>query len=267
MSSFFKKLFGGGMPATPAETAVNLPSPVMGQQHSVKTSRRKTPRQKTSQTGVVWVTLFDQTRVNVADLSYGGMLLSCEREKMQPYLTSENILECTLHIYHLSVPCQAHVVHGRNNSTGCSFIHSRPELLLFMRQILEFIRMGSQTLPIPKEQLNKAQEGLSSFQGDRGTSIQLKVSGAANVEMIEIQFRDGAIENRVQFNKGEIIYQRYRAGYGEDGYLALQQGFFLLLGFIEKYPHSGLEEIAQLFRAEIDRHLNSTDHRQLTLTA
>lgn len=217
----------------------------------------------------MWVTLFDQTRVNVADLSYGGMLLSCDREKMQPYLTNENILDCTLHIYHLSIPMQAHAVHGRNGATGCSFIHSRPELLLFMRQVLEFIRIGSQTLPIPKELVNKGLQdgGAFSFQGDRGTSVLLKTSGAAHVDMLEIQFRDGAIENRVQFNKGELIYQRYRAGYGEDGYLALQQGFFLLLGFMEKYPHSGLEEIAQIFRAEIDRHLNSTDHRQLTLTA
>lgn len=243
--------------------------PTIGQQHAIKASRRRTPRQKTAQTGVVWVTLFDNTRLNVGDLSYGGMALLCDDEKLASYRNQDNVIEMTLHVYHLSMQVEVVSVHAGEGQTGCSFIHSKPDTLLFLRQVLEFIRMGSAVLPTPKEHMKENLKApiYHMFQGDRGTELLVRTAGVADVESLEIRFRDGHTDNRVQFTKGNMSYHRYKHGQDDDAFLTLQQGFFILLGFVEKYPHSGFEVVAQAFRAEIDKHLKDRSHRKLSLTA
>lgn len=243
--------------------------PSIGQQHAIKASRRRTPRQKTSQSGVVWVTLFDNTRLNVGDLSYGGMALLCEEEKLAPYHNQENVIEMTLHVYHLSMVVEVVPIHGGEGQTGCSFIHSKPDTLLFLRQVLEFIRMGSAVLPTPKEHVKEPYKApvYHMFHGDRGTELVVRTAGVADVESLEIRFRDGHTDNRVQFSKGSMSYHRYKHGQDDDAFMTLQQGFFILLGFVEKYPHSGFEVVAQTFRAEIDKYLQDRSHRKLSLTA
>lgn len=256
--------FWGNSESTDKETA---PEPRLGEGADIM-SRRKTQRQKTAQTGVVWVSLFDQTRVNVADLSYGGISLACTVDRLKSALRHDNVLECTLHIYHLTMPCELVVIHGRDNLTGCAFIHSKADTLLFLRQVLEYIRMGSAVAALPKQIVRQhfQDAGHYMFHGDRGTEIRVK-AGDDGIQLLEMRFMDGISENRVTYDNGAITAVRFRRDVQENGFQALEQGFFALLGFAEKFTHAGLEVVAQNFRIEIDRRLEKHDHRKLQLTA
>lgn len=267
MSGWFKKFWNGVWGSARSDEKEGAPEPRLGEL-SEGLSRRKTPRQKTAQTGVVWVSLFDQTRVNVADLSYGGISLVCTAGRLKDFLRHDNVLECTLHIYHLAMPCELVVIHERDNHTGCAFIHSKAETLLFLRQVLEYIRMGSSVAALPKQIVRQHFQDAHShmFQGDRGTEIRVR-TGDKGVDYLEMQFTDGMSENRVVFENGTINATRFRRDVQEDAFPALEQAFFALLGFTEKFSHTGLESVAQAFRKEIDKRLESHDHRKVQLTA
>ena len=214
---------------------------------------RRNKRHSTEATRIAWVMLPNGTRLNVKNISYGGMGLIGELPFMSPIVDDNGTIHIELHVYHLKIALPISPIHFRNGVTGCSFVHSDDEGLKFLRGVLEFIRLGHTLREFSRDEIDLNNRGAAQhlFRGDLGTSLMVTHNISGSVELMELHFRDGLIMNQVVYKNGHLSYQRF-GDRNENNFLALEQGFFTLIGMLEATPSKGLAVVAEAFKENID---------------
>ena len=214
---------------------------------------RRNPRHSTEVTRVAWAIMPDNTRIDIKDISYGGIALMAENDVLRPFVDENGTMRVRLNVYHLVTETTISPIHTRRGITGCSFVHSDDDTLRFLRTVLEFIRLGGTLRELSKDEVEMKLKGEehSVFRGDLATMVVLSRNIAGSIENCEISFRDGEILNQVQYAGGRLSYQRF-GDRNERNVLALEQGFFLIIGMLERHNMIGVNVIAEAFKETID---------------
>lgn len=219
--------------------------------------KRRWPRHPFLEYCTSWVVLSDKTRISLKNVSYGGMALNCSRRKLEPYLTRNGTIILTLHIGNQSQWCEVYIVHGDDNFTGCSFVHADAATLLFLRNILEYIRIGS-TIKATNdhntdiEACSGADTQFSYYLGDCESQIKIKTDSFRDIKIFHLHFIDSTVPTEMIYNYGKIMANRFDNS--QDGtYRALQQSFLILIGFYTRNKNLSLDYILKKIGEEIEK--------------
>jgi len=154
----------------------------------------------------------------IKDISYGGLQVDSGSEGTEP-LSREGIF-ATLNLLFEQRTVRLQPIYQRQNCLGLSFIHETSETLIFLRDVLEFIRIGKTFVAPPKgalkpsppadrKQLRLLGEGncfLTVEESEPESALALvhmgfKSSGVSQ----EILLRDGQIQTAIQTKSGTAL--------------------------------------------------------------
>lgn len=135
------------------------------------------------------------TPAYVCDLSYGGALVEFDQNGNTDV---QHMLDhyFDIKIKHLGRSCKgrAKVVHMQSDRKriGLSFEHTSVDLLVFLRGILEFMRLGASMIAINRSltRVNTGESDTLLYRGDAPTDLQYKRSNGAIVDLI-LSYRQG----------------------------------------------------------------------------
>ncbi len=252
--NFFKGLFSAVPEAEPVATDS---SSLFGMTpETLSASRRRTERHPTRSANVVWITVGGRHRINVQNISYGGLALQCEMDQLKPFFSDDGMIEVVLHIYHMELPCRLNALYHSGSMVGCAFVHDNEKTLLFLRKSLEFFRVGNSMVPLPKEIVKSEfqEPRFACYHGTPATDLILQFESEKHeqIQNIQLSFRDGAITSKLTYDQNGFHWLRYD-GKEETSPLPLEQAFFIMLGMYEKLDVKALGSIITAFERELDR--------------
>ncbi|MGE0173108.1 MAG: hypothetical protein AB7T49_09995 [Oligoflexales bacterium] len=242
MLAFLKKLFSA------PTSKENLPG---GTEGSDRKNRRKTPRQNILDDGFVWLTGVQISPIFVKDLSYGGLSLKSDWDSMKHILKDKRTLKVNLHMFHKHHKCEIMPIYENNGAVGCSFVHSSPETLLFLRNFLEFLRVGSTMEKVPPHLMERKSidENLEIYSSESGTEIIMRRTENNNLAFFNLSFTDTNIFSQVIFDNGNFKYRRFNDD--DNALLTLEHALFILLGFQEHRKLKLIEPVVDLLQKEL----------------
>jgi len=197
-------------------------------------------------------------RGQIKDLSYGGMLAEFQDTwlKNSP-LSDPNSIEAKLTFLDQSTPVIVQVVHEKNGgqTVGLSFVHRNIETLVFLREILENLRIGSTLHPLdPSHTKDKfIGEGKTAFRGEGPCDLQI-IEKNGSIQNILLTFRSGAsyfelrmhgdnfTTARSKDEDQKISTQMEPSAEGVDISI-LRNGIQLILGFLTTHPKSQMAQL------------------------
>lgn len=203
------------------------------------------------------------TRYPFLDLSYGGFALTKEdAEKLSS-------AEAELHVFDEICPAKFHPVHSTEATTGYSFKHETPDLLLFLRKKIEFLRMGFSSTRMAKELLKEPYSSpeWNSYRGDGPCDIQIKnvthgVEGLIifllNGPYVQIKFKDNHITTgRSEITKSGQTHSKITESSDADPDL-LKGAYLVLLGAYQKNHDAVLLDYIKLVDQLIHANLRAS---------
>jgi len=109
--------------------------------------------------------------VPIRNLSYGGF--SLDKKHFSPFKDqTSGVIQILDELHNI----EFELVHEGENAAGFCFKHDKPDLLLFLRNKIEFLRMGSSAKIMDKKRMREPynQEGWSCYHGDGPCDLHLK---------------------------------------------------------------------------------------------
>jgi hypothetical protein len=242
MLAFLKKLFSG----PPVDEDSSKTS-----ENNDRKNRRKTPRQNILDDGFVWLTGLQAEPIFVRDLSYGGLSLKTDWEKVTALLRDKRTFKVTLHMFHKTHKCEVMPIYEHGGAVGCSFVHSSPDTLLFLRNFLEFLRVGSTMEKIPQHLMERknVDANLEIYSSESGTEIILRRGEDDELAFFNLSFTDNNIFSQVIWDDGNFKYRRFNDD--DNAILTVEHALFIMLGFQEQRKQKVLEPLVELLQKEL----------------
>ncbi len=202
------------------------------------------------------------------DLSYGGILADFKEAWLQnPLVADQKSIEAKLTFLDQSAQVFVQVVHEKNDgqTVGLSFIHKDIKTLVFLRDVLENLRVGSTFSALDpshtKGKFNVA--GQSMYRGDGPSDLQI-LEKDGNIQNILLIFRSGPSYFEFKMDKDILTTARSK---NEDQKVSsqmepspegidisiLRNATQLILGFLSTHPESKMLHILPKIYKELYR--------------
>jgi hypothetical protein len=213
-------------------------------------NRRKTLRQELLDAGFCWITTSDGGNLSVKDLSYGGLAIKQSSKTIEKLIKDKRSFKGSLHVLHKQHPCEIMPIYEHGEHLGCSFIHSNPDLLLFLRNILEFLRIGSTMELLPRHLMEEKyqSEGFEVYSGETGVDLIMRWE-EDELDFLNLSFTESNVFSHIIFEDGSLKYRRFNQD--DKALLSLEQGLFILIGFIQQFKLPALNFLVDLIKDEI----------------
>ena len=159
------------------------------------------------------VSLADGQMLKIVDLSYGGVGLVSSSESQQPekLLPPGDLVDVTLNLLGRTCPAQLKSKRTHAGVLGCEFSHSSGETLLFLRGVLEYLRIGQSLEQIPKKFLKERFQAGSwyCFRGDGPSDLFYETAdGGRLVSLLLLTFRSGRDYCDTVFQDNKILCRK-----------------------------------------------------------
>lgn len=202
-------------------------------ENSRENDRREFQRFNMAHLPIYLVTEPAAQKFSVLNLSYGGILLDATAASLAASLGPEGIISGRLECYHLAMPFETKLAYQRQEHAGLSFLHQSVSSLAFLRNILEFVRIGQAlgqelTAP-PKIQDHLKMDHLMTA---AETRFEVSLKSENKIERFKMGFKGEAVTCQLEFIHDHLVYRRYHDDDG-DSLLALQAGLFILVGLLQ----------------------------------
>jgi hypothetical protein len=193
---------------------------------------------------------------NIKDLSYGGILAEFKDSWLNhPGISDKNSIEAKLTFLDQSTPVFVQVVHEKNGGqlVGLSFIHKNIETLVFLREVLENLRIGSTFYPLNTSHTKATESGTTVYRGDGPCDLQI-MEKDGKIQKALLTFRGGSTYFEMKLEGDVVTTARSK---NEDQKVAaqmepspkgvdpsiLRSAIQLLLGFLATNPKSKVVEL------------------------
>ena len=198
---------------------------------------RGTSRHSLEYADIASVELDNDKKFSVFNLSYGGLSIIDPQNQLEESLKkSANV---TLVIHHLKVHCDIAMINRRGNYLGCNFIHSGPEVLVFLREVLEFIRIGTTLKPQEKDKSIYYTEELD-------TRFICNRSATNQTISTELVFTSGKSEVTIRLTEDILSIDNSNEA------LTLQRAFFILIGLMKNEKNQAIRYITEKMMIQLD---------------
>lgn len=193
---------------------------------------------------------------HIKDLSYGGILAEFKESWLtNPKITDRKSIEAKLTFLDQSTPVYVQVVHDKKGGqlVGLSFIHKNIETLVFLREVLENLRIGSTFYPLNTSHTKSAESGTTIYRGDGPCDLQI-LEKDGMIQKALLTFRSGSSYFELKLEGDRLTTARSK---NEDEKVAaqmepsprgvdpaiLRSAIQLLLGFLATHPQSKVVEL------------------------
>ncbi len=205
---------------------------------------------------------------HIKDLSYGGILADFKESWLQnPLIADQKSIEAKLTFLDQSAQVFVQVVHEKNGgqTVGLSFIHKNIETLVFLRDVLENLRIGSTFAKLDpaltKGKYNVA--GQTVYRGDGPCDLQIMETDGYIQNML-LTFRSGSSYFELKMDQDVLTTARSK---NEDQKVAsqmepspegidisiLRNAIQLILGFLSTHPKSKMLHLLPKLYKELYR--------------
>lgn len=205
---------------------------------------------------------------HIKDLSYGGILADFKESWLQsPLIADQGSVEAKLTFLDQSAQVFVQVVHEKNGgqTVGLSFIHKNIETLVFLRDVLENLRIGSTFSSLdPAHTKGKYNvSGQTVYRGDGPCDLQvMEIDG--NIQNMLLTFRGGSsyfelkMENDVlttarSINEDQKVASQMEPSPEGIDISILRNATQLILGFLSTHPKSKMLHILPKIYKELYR--------------
>ena len=198
------------------------------------------------------------------DISYGGFALVPPRGSEASF-GHDGVY--TLSLFNQTCRCQAILVNQRSSTYGFSFLHSTPNTLIFLRNVIEYLKAGDSMTLLDKSLVNTKykSDDYAVFRGFGPSDLILHLSGnSGRLENGIVNFLRDGVYREVSYQNGTFKVFEPEAGdeklnYGDntqqqevdldknDLFLASM----ILVGAYGKLHHPALKEWVELFHEKM----------------
>lgn len=197
------------------------------------------------------------------DVSYGGFAV-IPPKGFESSFSRDGVY--TLSFFNQTCRCQAILVNQRAHTYGFSFLHSTPNTLIFLRNVIEYLKAGDSMTTIDKSLVNTKYKSpdYAVFRGFGPSDLILQLTGqSGKLDKGIINFLRDGIYREVSFQDGQ--FKVFEPDTGDDDIYGekiqhqeigldkndLFLGAMILVGAYGKLRHPAIKEWLQCFQDKL----------------